>query len=71
MLTAKFALARVATIHAFVLLFLVAEDVPGQPKGTIMRDVWNHKDVTITDGKIPLSLNTHDSVLAVLEHASG
>ena len=25
----------------------VAADVPGTPKGTTMRDVWNHKDVAI------------------------
>ena len=45
----------------------VAADVPGQPKGTTMRDVWNHKDVTIVGGEIPLRLNVHDSMMAVLD----
>lgn len=45
----------------------VAEDVPGQPKGTMMRDVWNHKDVAIVGGEIPLTLNAHDSTFAILE----
>ena len=44
----------------------VAEDVPGQPKGTMMRDVWNHKDVAIVGGEIPLTLNAHDSTFAIL-----
>ena len=44
----------------------VAEDVPGKPTGGSYRDVWNHKDVHIFGGQMPLVLNTHDSVLAVL-----
>ena len=45
----------------------VANDVPGQPTGPSMRDVWNHKDVPITGGELTLTLDTHDSLLAVLE----
>lgn len=49
----------------------VANDVPGKPQGPTMRDVWNHKDVPLGNaGEITLTLNTHDSILAVLSNVS-
>jgi alpha-galactosidase len=48
----------------------VSDDVPGQPQGTTMRDVWNHKDVPITNGRVLLQLNMHDSFLAVFGSTS-
>lgn len=43
----------------------LAADVPGAPTGATMRDVWNHKDVPIVANQIELSLETHDSFMAV------
>ena len=48
----------------------MADDVPGKPRGASMRDVWAHEDVPIMAGRITLSLNVHDSLLAVLEQTS-
>jgi alpha-galactosidase len=45
-------------------------DVPGKPKSKVMRDVWGHQDVPITDGEITLSLNTHESFFAVFDHVT-
>ena len=42
------------------------DDVPGQPKGTSYRSVWDKQDVAIVDNRIPLILAVHDSVLMVL-----
>ena len=53
-----------------VSLSLVNGDLPGNPQGTIMRDVWNHQDVPIAGGVLTFSLSTHDSVLAVLDNVT-
>eukprot|EP01052_Picozoa_sp_SAG31_P015660 SAG31_NODE_1012_length_10379_cov_3.699319_10_plen_185_part_00 len=46
----------------------VQNDIPGSPKGKLMRDVWNHKDVTIDGGgRVSLLLNTHDSMMAIFQ----
>jgi hypothetical protein len=53
-----------------VTLALANGDFPGNPQGTMMRDVWNQKDVPVVDGRITLSLSTHASMLLVLENAT-
>ena len=45
-------------------------DVPGQPRGATMRHVWDHTDVPIPGGQIPVALAEHDSMMAVLSETS-
>merc|ERR1712129_199116 len=41
-------------------------DVLGGPRSQRIRDVWNHADVDLLDGKLIFKLHAHDSMLAVM-----
>lgn len=34
----------------------------------MLRDIWNHKDVAITNGGVTVALNTHQSMFAVFDN---
>jgi alpha-galactosidase len=51
--------------EANVTVSVSKDDVPGSPSDKPVRDVWNHKDVTLANGVLPLELDTHDSALLI------
>jgi len=58
------------TANTNVTISLFADDVPGSPKGANARDVWNHMNVPVVNGQIPLTLAVHDSAFLVLSGTS-
>eukprot|EP00040_Diaphanoeca_grandis_P020089 m.106639 g.106639 ORF g.106639 m.106639 type:complete len:720 (-) comp27740_c0_seq2:207-2366(-) len=47
-----------------------ADDVPGQPRGTSYRSIWDKATKTIVKGNISVTLTKHDSLFAVFSNTS-